>query len=369
MATGTTDRPATELGLDTYFNTLPELGASDLHLKVGSPIVVRIAGILRALDMPPLTADQASHLCRSVLHEEQVQQLETIGSVDLAYSTAEGCRVRLNVFYQRGVLSMAARYVNSRVPDFKDLMLPEDVLRDVANYESGLVIVAGATGSGKSTTLAAMVNHINKTRRCHILTLEDPIEYIFKDEKAIINQREIGIDSDSFASALKHALREDPDVMFMGEMRDAETVATGLTAAETGHLVFGTLHAGTAPQVIGRLLDLFPGNKQMQMRKSLLFNLRAVMCQKLLQCTKKDRKRVPACEVMLCTPPIRKHIDDGNDERIADAIRDSPHDGMIDFTHSLHNLVKKRLVTKQEALANAPNPNALQSLFDGLSIK
>ena len=156
--------------------------------------------------------------------------------------------------------------------------------------------------------------------------------------------------------------------MFMGEMRDAETVATGLTAAETGHLVFGTLHAGSAPQVVGRLLDLFPGNKQMQMRKSLVFNLKAVMCQKLLRCTKKERKRVPACEIMLCTPPVRKHIDDGNDDRIHEIIRKSVNDGMIDFTHSLHELVKKRLVTKQEALANAPNPSALQSLFDGLKI-
>ena len=369
MASGTNGLPGTEVALNTYFNTLPELGASDLHLKVGSPVMVRIAGILRPLDMAPVTPDQARQLCHSVLRPDQIRELEDIGSVDLAHSTPEGCRVRINVFYQRGVLSMAARYVNSRVPDFKELMLPVDVLKDIATYESGLVIVAGATGSGKSTTLAAMVSYINKTRKCHILTLEDPIEYIFVDDKAIINQREIGIDSDSFASALKHAMREDPDIMFMGEMRDAETVATGLTAAETGHLVFGTLHAGTAPQVVGRLLDLFPGNKQMQMRKSLVFNLRAVMCQKLLRCTKKDRKRLPACEIMLCTPPIRKHIDDGKDDKISDVIRKSFHDGMVDFTHSLYDLVKKRLVTRQEALANAPNPNALQSLFDGLSIE
>jgi twitching motility protein PilT len=368
MASGGNGRPADELSIDTYFNSLPELGASDLHVKVGSPIMLRIAGLLRPLDMPPVTPELAHELCFSVLNDEQAKQLEAIGSVDLAHSTAEECRVRINVFYQRGVLSMAARYVNARAPDFEELMLPVATLTNIANFESGLVIVAGTTGSGKSTTLAAMVNHLNATRKCHILTLEDPIEYLFHDDKAIINQREIGIDADSFASALKHAMREDPDIIFMGEMRDAETVATGLTAAETGHLVFGTLHAGTAPQVVGRLLDLFPGNTQTQMRKSLVFNLRAVMCQKLLRCTKKDRKRVPACEIMLCTPPVRKHIDDGDDDKIYDVIRKSPHDGMIDFTHSLYELVGKQLVTKHEALMNAPNPNALKSLFDGLEI-
>lgn len=369
MAGSGNGRPVTEMGINAYFNTLPELGASDLHLKVGVPIMVRIAGILRALDMPPVTPEQAEEICCSILSEDQIQELETAGSVDLAHSTPEDCRVRVNVFYQRGMLSMAARYVNSQAPSFSELMLPEATLKEIARAESGLVVVAGATGTGKSTTLAAMVDHINKTRKCHILTLEDPIEYVFKDDKAIINQREIGIDSESFRIALKHALREDPDVMFMGEMRDAETVSTGLTAAETGHLVFGTLHAATAPQVVGRLLDLFTGDKQPQMRKSLVFNLRAVICQKLLRCTKKDRKRVPACEIMICNPPIRKHIDDGDDEKISDVIRKSRSDGMIDFTHSLYELVQNRLVTEREALANAPNPNALQSLFDGLDIK
>ncbi len=369
MATGTNGLPATQLGLNAYFNTLPELEASDLHLKVDSPIMLRIGGILRPLDMPPVTADEAQDLCYSILNEDQIGQLETSGSVDLAHSTPEGCRVRVNVFFQRGVLSLAARYVNARAPNFDELMLPADTLRKIAEFESGLVIIGGTTGSGKSTTLAAIINHINKTRKCHVLTLEDPIEYLFTDDKAIVNQREIGIDSDSFPNALKHALREDPDVIFLGEMRDEETIATGLTAAETGHLVFGTLHAGTAPQVVGRLIDLFPGSKHGQIRKSLVFNLRAAICQKLLRCTKRDRKRVPACEIMLCTAPIRKHMDDGEDEKIADVIRSNRHDGMIDFTHSLYDLVQNRLITKQEALANAPNPNALQSLFDGLDIK
>jgi len=361
-------RSTDEVGIDAYFDTLPQLGASDLHIKVGSPIMVRIGGILRSLDMPPVTEHQARMLAESVLDEKQGRLLAQSGSVDLGYSTRKGCRVRVNVFRQRGFIGMAARYVNPVIPSFDDLLLPTETLKSVCNNEAGMVIVAGATGSGKSTTLAAMINFINRTRKCHILTLEDPIEYIFEDDKALINQREIGIDAVSFESALKFALREDPDVILMGEMRDAETVATGLTAAETGHLVFGTLHAATAPQVIGRLLDLFPGDKQAQMRKSLVFNLRTVICQKLLRCVKKKRRRVPACEILICTAPVRKLLGDGEDQRIYDVIRKSRSEGMIDFTRSIYHLAQQHLVTQREALANAPNPNALQSLFDGLDI-
>jgi len=360
--------PADQVGLDAYLDTMSQLGASDLHMKVGAPIMLRIAGTLRALDMPPVTEDQAKTLVLSILDDDQKEFLATTGSVDLAYSTPDECRVRVNVFQQRGHLSLAARYVNPVIPTFEELMLPAATLRSVCENEAGMVIIAGATGSGKSTTLAAMINHINRRRKCHILTLEDPIEYVFSDDKALISQREIGIDADSFENALRFALRQDPDVILMGEMRDAETVATGLTAAETGHLVFGTLHAATAPQTISRLLDLFPGDKQLQMRKSLVFNLRAVICQKLLRCFRKERRRVPACEVMVCTAPIRKLIDDAEDHKIHDVIRQSREAGMIDFTHSIQALVRDQLVTKREALANAPNANLLQSLFDGLEI-
>ena len=360
---------AENVGLDTYLDTMPELAASDMHIKVGAPILMRVAGTLRPLDMPPVTEHQADRLAFSVLKEEQRKQLEAVGSVDLAYSTAKGCRVRVNVFYQRGLVSLAARYVNPIIPSFEDLMLPGDTLKSVCQNDAGLVIVAGATGSGKSTTLAAMIDYINHTRRCHILTLEDPIEYLFTDNKALISQREIGIDADCFENALKYALRADPDVILMGEMRDPDTVQTGLTAAETGHLVLGTLHAATAPQVIGRLLDLFPGSRQAQMRRSLVFNLRAVICQRLLRCTKKDRQRVPAMEVLLTTPPVRKVIDDAEDEKLRDIIVRSREDGMIDFTHSICELIQKRFVTQKEGLSQAPNPNALQSLLDGLDIR
>jgi twitching motility protein PilT len=354
--------------IDVYFDTMPDLGASDVHMKVGSAIMMRIAGSLRALDMAPVSAKEAEELAYSLLEPRSQEIFETTGSVDLAHITAAGCRVRVNVFRQRGLISLAARYVNPVIPTFEQLLLPIKTFRQISSGDAGLVLVAGPTGSGKSTTLASMIDYINSRRKCHILTLEDPIEYIFEDKKALINQREIGLDSDSFEGALRYALREDPDVILMGEMRDAETVATGLTAAETGHLVFGTLHASTAPQVIGRLLDLFPGDKQRQIRKSLVFNLRAVICQKLLRCCREGRSRVAACEVMICTPPVQKLIDDGEDNKITEIIRRGGSSGMIDFTHSIHELVKKGLVSPEEALANAPNPNMLQSLFDGLDI-
>lgn len=371
MADVTTRRrriPADRMGLDVYFDTMPELGASDMHMKVGLPIMMRIGGTLRPLDMPEVTEEQSELLCHSVLNEAQKAQLREIGSVDVAYSTPKGCRVRINVFRQRGVLSLAARYVNATIPDFAELMLPGETLTRICRSEAGLVIIAGATGCGKSTTLAAMIDHINHTRKCHVLTLEDPIEYLFRDDKAVINQREIGIDADSFESALKYALREDPDVILMGEMRDAETVATGLSAAETGHLVFGTIHANSAPQTIGRVLDLFPGNGQEQIRKALVFNIRAIVCQRLLRCTKKNRQRVPAFEIMLSTAAVRKVIGEGHDQELPQVMRDAASEGMIDFTHSIYNLVQDRLVTRREALARAPNPEALKSLLDGLDI-
>jgi twitching motility protein PilT len=360
--------PADQVGIDVYIDTMPQLGASDLHVKSGAPIMVRLGGSLRAMDMPPLSPEQSRNLAYSMLEQDQVRQLESTGSVDLAYATAKGCRVRVNVFYQRGTVSIAARFVNPIIPSFEDLLLPAATLQRIASFEAGMVVVAGPTGSGKSTTLAATIDYINRTRKCHILTLEDPIEYIFEDDKALINQREIGIDQDTFANALKFALREDPDVILMGEMRDAETVQIGLTAAETGHLVFGTLHAATAPQTISRLLDLFPAERQNQIRKSLTFNLRAVLCQKLLRCVKKDRRRVPAIEIMIVNAPARKLIDDAEDRKLAELVRRGEAEGMIDFTHSIHSLVQRQLVTQREALANAPNPDQLQSLFDGLDI-
>lgn len=358
-----------EQAIDLYFDMMPQLTASDLHMKVGSPILLRIGGQLRPLDMPPITLKQAASIVDRLINAEQRKQLEACGSVDLAHITEKECRVRINIFMQRGLLSMAARYVHQIIPTFEELTLPAAALKKIATNEAGLVVIAGPTGSGKSTTIASIIDYINHTRKCHIITIEDPIEFLHTDDKALISQREIGMDSDTFANALKFAMRQDPDIIMLGEMRDAETVQTGLTAAETGHLVFGTLHAASAPQAISRMLDLFPGERHEQLRKGLVFNLRAIVCQKLLRAAGKDRKRVPATEIMLCTPPIKQLLDDGEDGHLHDVIIKSREEGMVDFTQSLFELVQRGLVTKTEALAHAPNSDALRAAFDGLTFQ
>ncbi|MBI2192897.1 MAG: PilT/PilU family type 4a pilus ATPase [Planctomycetes bacterium] len=348
------------------FRTMEKYNASDLHLKADSPPILRIAGTLRKLELPPLTGDQVRDLVYEILSEKQVGDLDRTGSVDLAHGFDQGGRVRINTFRQRGVISFVARRVNTDIPPFEKLHLPGDTLRRIADLEDGLVIVAGITGSGKSTTLAAMVEFINVTRRCHIVTIEDPIEYFFSDKKSYINQREVGLDVESFQSALRYVLRQDPDVIVLGEMRDAETVQTALTAAETGHLVFGTLHASTVPQVISRILDLFPGDRGEQIRMSLEFNLRAVICQKLLPSIRKDLDRVPAIELMLVNPIIKKLIRSKEEEKIAQAIRSGQKEGMIDFTTSLVQLVKQQYIDKAVALTVAPNADLLQMNLQGI---
>lgn len=347
------------------FRLLNKYDASDLHLKSGAVPALRIAGTLRRLDMPALSADDVKDLIYEILTPDQIAELERTGSIDFGYSFGEG-RVRINAFRQRGVFSLAARRVNTVIPSFEELHLPGDVLRRIASREDGLIIVAGITGSGKSTTLAAMVDFINENRRCHIVTIEDPIEYLFRDKKALINQREVGPDVESFQAALRYVVRQDPDVIVLGEMRDAETVQTGLTAAETGHLVLGTLHANSVVQVMSRIYDLFPGERRHQVRQSLEVNLRAVICQKLLPSIRQDIDRVPAIELMIVNPIIQKLIQDGEEAKIAQAIRSGQKEGMIDLTGSLAKLVKQKYVDKSVALAAAPNPEQLEMSLQGI---
>jgi len=340
--------------------------ASDLHLKAGAPPLLRIKGEIRPLNLPPLSPQEVKDLIYPIMREEQRVVFEDTGDMDFAYSLPGMGRFRINVFRQRGQVSVAIRRVQIRIPSFEELHLPP-VMRDIASYHQGLVIVSGITGSGKSTTLAAMIQHINTTRRCHIITIEDPIEYLFRDEKAFINQREIGIDVSSWSTALKYVVRQDPDVILIGEMRDTETFAAGLTAAETGHLVFGTLHSSTVAQTFGRILDLFPRDRHPLIRNSLAFNLRAIISQKLLPSIKEGVDRVPACEIMLVNATIRKLIREEEDEKIADAIRIGREEGMQDYTESLRQLVENELVDRQTALEVAPNPEALRMALKGIS--
>src|SRR5438477_637135 len=272
---------------------------SDLHLKVGLPPMMRLKGVIRQMNMKALTQEDMERLLFPTLGERERKILEDTGGIDYAYVVGqdEG-RFRVNLFRQRGKLSVAARRVNNKIPSFEQLHLPPSIEK-LCHFDQGMIILAGVTGSGKSTTIASMLDYINERERLHVVTIEDPIEYTFTDKKAVINQREIGIDVLDWPTALKHVVREDPDVILVGEMRDRETFEAGINAAETGHLVFGTIHASTSPRTVGRILDLFPADMHTAVRQSMAFNLKAIISQKLLPSIKPGASRVPTVEIMI----------------------------------------------------------------------
>lgn len=351
--------------LERLLANMEKVGASDLHLKVGCPPIYRVHGTPQRLKGEPLAFHQVRDMIYEVMDQDQIAAFEERGSLDFALGVSGVGRFRINVFLQRGATSFVARRVNTEIPSFEDLMLPKSVKR-IPAFEDGLVLMIGVTGSGKSTTLAAIIDTINKNRRCHILTIEDPIEYIHRDEKSFVNQREIGADVGDFHQALRYALRQDPDVILVGEMRDTETVETALSAAETGHLVLGTLHATNALQTITRILEFFTIDRQSGIRQVLSYTLRAVVGQRLLPGIKKDFPRVPACEVMFVNPVIRKAIADSEDHKIPDAIRASSRDGMQDFNMALLKLVQGGFVSQDVALERSPNPEQLQMQIKGM---
>ncbi len=339
--------------------------ATDLHLKSFSPPIFRIGGLPRRMESPPLPPEEVEKLVRSMMTDHQQNTFTERGTLDFAVGIAGVGRYRVNVYRQRGTASAAIRRVRFDIPSVEDLHLPAGV-KKLAEFRMGLCLCAGVTGSGKSTTLASILNLINNTRRCHILTLEDPIEYLYRDEKSFVNQREVGIDVDSFTTALKYMVREDPDVILIGEMRDMETLETALISAETGHLVFGTVHSGSAAQTIGRVLDFFPYHRHDQIRQLLYFVLKAVMVQRLLRGAKKEVPVVPALELMIVNPAIRKLIREGDDEKIMDVIRSSKNDGMQDMNQSMVDLVKRKLITEDVAMEFSPNPEALSMNLKGI---
>jgi len=262
---------------------------------------------------------------------------------------------------------MAARRISKDILGYKELHLP-DSIATLAGLHQGLILLAGITGSGKSTTIAAMIEQINETRSCHIVTIEDPIEYLYKDKKAFVNQREIGIDVHSFHEALKYLMREDPDVVLIGEMRDAETFSAAIQAAESGHLCFGTIHAAGTAGTVTRILELFPEEARDLVRTSLAMNLQGIICQKLVPSIKKSISRVPVVEIMIANPAIRKLIMERRENDIGTVIRNSYHDGMVDFSEHLSRLVEEEYVSKQAALEAAPNPDELRMKLKGISV-
>ncbi|MFW6132694.1 MAG: type IV pilus twitching motility protein PilT [Planctomycetota bacterium] len=349
-----------------YFEALSKASGSDLHLKQNSVPHIRVNGQLYATESRSISTEEIQQMAEELMTDEQREYFRRHGSIDLAHEIAGGDRFRLNVYRQRGAVAVAVRRVSREIPDFEQLHLPAAIGK-IAEARQGLVLLAGPTGCGKSTTIAAMLEHINRTRRCHILTIEDPIEYIYEDKKALVGQREIGIDVESFEAALKYLMREDPDVVLIGELRDRDTFQAALQASETGHMVFGTVHASSAPQTIGRILDLFDADSRELARQSLAFNLQAIICQKLLDSVADDVERVPAVEVLLRTPTTRQLIHEGRDDELADAIRSGQRQGMQTFTDSLMELIDKDWIEPSVAYEAAPNPDELKMAMKGIS--
>jgi twitching motility protein PilT len=319
-----------------------DAGASDVHLTVASPPIMRVNGKLLKIGDEKLLPDDSMTIIKEILSEKQIEMFEERGELDFSYSNPGLGRFRVNIYKQRGSYSMALRVVALTIPSMDTLRLPA-VLKELAKKQRGLILVTGPTGSGKSTTLAAMIDHMNKTRNEHIITIEDPIEYLHKHEMSVVNQREIGHDSQSFANALRAALRQDPDVILVGEMRDLETIATAITAAETGHLVLSTLHTIGAAKTVDRIIDVFPPHQQQQVRIQLASVIEAVISQQILP--KADGSgRVAAFEIMIANPAVRNLIREGKTHQIQTVIQTGSTVGMLTMDASLLDLYKKRLI-------------------------
>src|ERR671932_1571324 len=335
-----------------------EAGASDLHLTAGSPPMVRQKGHLRALDYPELSPQDTREIVYSILNNEQRKRLETDWQIDLSYSVPNKARFRVNAFFQRASIGAVMRTIPSEIPKLQDLGLPP-VLTDFTRKPRGFVLVTGPTGSGKSTTLAAMLDLINQERHEHILTIEDPIEFLHRHKSCIVNQRELGTDASSFAEGLKSALRQDPDVILVGEMRDLETMQTALTAAETGHLVFATLHTQDTAQTIDRIVDSFPPAQQHQVRTQLSIALQGVVTQQLIP-TADGRSRVCACEVMIPTPAVRNLIREGKSHQLYSALQTGGQHGMQTMDASLAELVRRGKLSHKVAESRSSTPEELK---------
>jgi twitching motility protein PilT len=343
---------------DCWLRLLVEHEGSDLHVKVGSPPLLRIDGRLRRVQREPLGGEDTGRIADAIVPSDRAQIFAERGEADFAHSTSGVGRFRVNVFRQRGTASMVLRRLRFGGPSFEEMGLP-DVIRQLSEEVRGLILVTGPTGSGKTTTLAAMIDYINRTKPAHIVTIEDPIEVLHRDEMSSINQREVGQDTESFLSALRAALRQDPDVILIGEMRDTETVRASLQAAETGHLVLSTLHTVDATETVNRCIDFFPPYQQKQVRLTLAGALRGIVCQRLVPTV--DGGRVPTLEVLVNTGRVAERIADADKtSEIHDVIADGGYYGMMTFDQSLLGLVRAGVVSVQEAMEAASSPHDFQ---------
>jgi twitching motility protein PilT len=343
--------------------TAVEGGASDIHLKIGTPVIYRINRELIAVECPHPTGEWMNKIVEAITPAHLKKRLDEEREIDFSYFIPDIGRFRTNLFQQRGQWCLAMRYVRTNVPSFEQLGLLEQI-KKVAESPRGIVLVAGSTGCGKSTTLAAMIEHINSNFKKHIITLEDPIEFVFEDNQSVLEQREVGLDTMSFHHALKHVLRQDPDIIMVGEMRDDISFSAAMSAADTGHLVLSTLHTTTAAQSIGRILDFFKAEEREQIRRQLAGTLRGVVCQRMVSAV--NGSLTPAMEILLNTPLVKKMLEENRLDKLGAAIETGTDDGMISFNQSLFNLVKSGRITEKEALSKASNPQALEMNFKGI---
>ncbi len=338
--------------------------ASDIHLKPDQPPGFRVSGtLLPSKDFAPLTAEQMRAIVKEITPTRLWTTYEQEHEIDFSHTEPDVGRFRVNIFDAQGIPALAMRHVKDRIPTFEELRLPE-IMHTIVKARHGIVLLAGTTGSGKSTTLAAMIGTINRTRPCRIITIEDPVEYMFQDEKAMITQREVGIDTQSFTNSLKHMMRQDPDVILIGEMRDAVSIRTAFLAAETGHMVFSTLHAGTADLAVPRIINVFPANEQDNVRAALAANLHAVICQRLIPDV--DGGVIPAVEVLINTSTVRKLINQNRLNHLATAIQGGREDGMQSFNHSVYEHIINGKITETEGMSAAGNPEALRMNLQGI---
>ena len=345
-------------------NTAVEGGASDVHIKSDAPVVYRISSQLVETEMAQQPKEEwLQNIIDNIVPEHFKPRLEEDREIDFSYHVPGIGRFRTNCFQHLGKWCLAMRYVVAEVPKIENLGLPE-VIKSIAEEHRGIVLVAGTTGCGKSTTLAGMIDHINSTQKRHIITMEDPVEYVFEDNQCIIEQREVGLDTPSYGHSLKHVMRQDPDVIMVGEMRDATSFRAAMSAADTGHLVLSTLHTIDAPQSISRVLDFFPAEERESVRKQMLGTLKAIIVQRMT--VRKDGGVIPAIEIMINTPTVAKLINENRLEKLHAAIETGTDDGMQNFNLSLFQLVKDDIITKEEALEKATNAQALEMNFKGI---
>jgi twitching motility protein PilT len=350
--------------LQELLQTLVNKHGSDLHVRSGGPAYIRVDGDLVQAAPDAIPAPDVEQMLMQVATPRAKKMYEEKGECDFSFQAGEVARFRVNAYRQRQKLCMAVRYISTQIPTLTDLRLPVATMKKIADNSRGLVLVTGITGSGKSSSLAAMVDYINDSRAEHVLTIEDPIEFVHKDKKAILTQREIGEDTQTYADGLKMAMRQDPDVVLIGEMRDPETTSAALTAALTGHLVFATLHTIDAVQTIARVVDMYPPHQQTLVRLQLAECLRAIVSQRLLQSTKGGR--VPAVEILINTPHVRKQIEDSKSSEIVQALAKGQFYGMQTFNQSLVKLFRDGLASEAEVLSAASSPDDLKLALRGI---